>query len=101
MMRTNLDRNFEPEMLRVLGEVQAGQGQPDAARTTLLAALDLAQSQGARLLELKIATTLAQVLEKQGNNSEARRVLAAAAESFPPTSDFAPLTKANELLDRL
>jgi tetratricopeptide (TPR) repeat protein len=101
MMRTNLDRNFEPEVLRLLGEAQYGCGQLDLARQTLSAALDLCRSQSARLLELKIATSLALMLEREADRAGACRVLTPVAASFGDIGDFEPLRKANEILARV
>lgn len=75
MMRSHLDRNFEPEVLRLLGEALIIAGEPAAAKETIGSALDICRAQGARLFELKLVKTLAQVLERRGDRAEARRVL--------------------------
>jgi class 3 adenylate cyclase/tetratricopeptide (TPR) repeat protein len=101
LMRSNVERNFEPEILRLLGCALADSGNADGALSTLGAALDMARSQGARLFELKIATSLASVLRRRGDAARARDVLAPVAAGFSRGLDFAALRAADELLARL
>jgi class 3 adenylate cyclase/tetratricopeptide (TPR) repeat protein len=98
MTRSNVDRNFEAEILRLLGEAQLAQGDTATARETILQAIDLAQSQGARLIELRAATTLARATSTPGQADQARRLLQDVRSAFGPSADLAPLRRADELL---
>jgi class 3 adenylate cyclase/tetratricopeptide (TPR) repeat protein len=98
MSRSNVDCNFEPEILRLLGEAQLVEGDVVAARDTLLQAIHLARAQGARLLELRAATALARATSTQGQADEARRLLQDARSAFGQSVNLAPLRSADELL---
>jgi predicted ATPase len=77
---------------------------PDAeveAEASLRRALDTARSQGSKMLELRVATSLAHLLQMQGRATEARDLLAACYDWFTEGFDTADLREARELLDEL
>jgi class 3 adenylate cyclase/tetratricopeptide (TPR) repeat protein len=76
---TNLDRNCEPELLRLKGELllQRG-GDADAAESLLWQSLSTARADGAGLWELRTATSLANLLSARGDVLAAIDVLDAA-----------------------
>ena len=98
MTRTNVDRNYEPEMLRLLGEALLAQGQLDAARESFLRAVELSRAEGARLLELRATTSFAGLLRFQGETDRAKHLLSDVRASFIDTPDLQPLRVADELL---
>jgi class 3 adenylate cyclase/tetratricopeptide (TPR) repeat protein len=98
MARTNVDRNYEPEILRLLGEARHGLDEVDAARSNFLGALDLARAQGARLFELRTATSLARLLRSQGDGQGANALLGGVRETFGAATEVAPVRIADKLL---
>jgi tetratricopeptide (TPR) repeat protein len=98
MTRSNVDCNFEPEILRLLGEAQLAQGDRAAAHETLLQSLNLARAQGAHLLELRAAMSLARATSTEGQVDEARRFLQDARSAFGRSDNLEPLRRADELL---
>jgi tetratricopeptide (TPR) repeat protein len=101
MARTNVDRNYEPEMLRLLGEALIAEGRIAAAHDNLLTSLELARAQGAKLFELRSATTLARLLGSQGDTAQAREVLSDIRASFADARELAPVHAAEQLLREL
>jgi tetratricopeptide (TPR) repeat protein len=101
MARTNVDKNYEPEMLRLLGEALAAKGEVGAARDSLLTSVELARSQKARLFELRGATSLARLLHSAGETSQAKQVLGNIRASLGDAGELALLRTADELLRQL
>jgi class 3 adenylate cyclase/tetratricopeptide (TPR) repeat protein len=98
MARTNVDRNYEPEILRLLGEARHSLGAVDAARSDLRDALDLAHGQGAKLFELRAATSLARLLRSEGDAPGANELLYGVRRSFVAGKELAPVRIADDLL---
>jgi tetratricopeptide (TPR) repeat protein len=98
MVRANVDCNYEPEVLRLLGEARFALRDLDGAKARLLEAIALARSQGAKLLELRSSTSLARVLRDGGDAAEATKVLKDVRSSFSDGVDFPPLRAADQLL---
>jgi len=63
--------------------------------------LSRARQQGARLLELRAATSLARLWGEQGRRTEARDLLAPVYGSFTEGFDTADLKEATKLLSEL
>jgi DNA-binding winged helix-turn-helix (wHTH) protein/tetratricopeptide (TPR) repeat protein len=77
LIRTRHHRPWEPEVLRTIGELQLI-ARPEAiaeASAWIREALALARTRKALSLELRAATSLARLLQRQGKNAEALAVL--------------------------
>ena len=64
-------------------------------------ALDIAQKQEAKSLELRAATSLARLWQQQGKNAESHELLAPVYNWFTEGFDTADLKDARALLDEL
>lgn len=95
---THLTRFCEPELLRLLGEAELALGNDIAASKNLRSALQLARSQGARLFELRSATSLFRLLRGRGELEAGRSLLLQARAAFPEGLDFPLLAQADALL---
>jgi len=87
------------ELHRLRGRlhVRAGEkGQADAAFTR---ALSVAKMQGARSLELRAATSMAQALHERGESKEASKLLGALLDQFAQGHDTRDLRRARTLRD--
>ena len=71
------------ELHRLRGESQQLIGQAAAAAGCFGEALSIARAQGARLWELRAATSIARLQASDGGRAEARRLLDAAVRPFP------------------
>ena len=97
------ERWFEAELYRIKAEVllRAPEANPAEAETCLRKAMAVAQKQGARLWELRAATSLAQVWRDQGKRAEAYELLAPVYDWFTDGFDTADLKDAKALLAEL
>jgi class 3 adenylate cyclase len=91
------ERWCEAEIMRL----RARFGGSEQAVPLLEASLATAREQGAKLWELRTATTLAGVLRDQGHSAEAEEVLAPIYASFTEGWATADLVTARELLDEV
>ena len=91
---------FRPEMLRLRGELRLMQGDAKLAEADFREAVALAQSMSAKAWELRATTSLARLLDKQGNRDEARTMLAAIYNWFTEGFDTADLKDAKALVDQ-
>jgi class 3 adenylate cyclase/predicted ATPase len=95
-------RMYEAEMHRVQGELLLKDGRPDAeAAACFQQALDAARQQQARSWELRAATSLARLWQREGKREDARRLLAEIYGWFTEGFDTADLRDARALLDAL
>jgi class 3 adenylate cyclase/predicted ATPase len=110
LLREALDRSeasgerwFEAELHRIKGDVllRAPEVDPAEAETCLRKAIEVAQRQGARLWELRAATSLARLWGDQGRRAEAHDLLAPVYGWFTEGFDTADLKDAKALLDEL
>ncbi len=94
---------FESELHRLGGEavLLSRADQTSDAETRFARALDVAKAQGARLLELRAANSLARLWQSQGEHQQAYDLLAPVYEWFTEGFDVADLTDAKALLDVL
>ena len=101
---TRIDERFwEAEIHRLRGEIHRSRG-PDffqLGESCFNQALSVAQTQEAKSLELRAATSLARLWQGQGKNDEARELLGPIYEWFTEGFDTADLKEAKALLDEL
>ena len=93
--------HYRAELDRLRGVVLAETGDATGAASWLQRAIDTAQSQQARSLELRAATSLARLWRDQGNRAEAYDLLAPVYGWFTEGFDTADLKDAKALLDEL
>jgi len=91
------ERWCEPEILRLQGCL----GDHDTAEASLRQSLAQAKEQGARLWELRTATSLAELWREQGRRAAARELLAPIYDSFPEKGSAADVVAARDLLNVL
>lgn len=100
--RGRLDRFYDAEMLRLRGELVLRGGASFAeVEETFRRAIELAQRQRARLLELRAAGSLARALAEAGRSEDAADLLAPVYESFDEGFETPDLCEAAALLARL
>ncbi len=95
------ERTFEAELYRVKGELLLQRADSVEAESCFQHALDVARAQGARSFELRAATSLARLWQKQGKGEEARALLQGVYGWFTEGFDTADLMDAKSLLDEL
>jgi predicted ATPase len=93
----------EAELYRLKGELllQQATGSGDGAEICFRQALDIAHRQQAKSLELRAATSLAQLWQQQGKRADARELLAPIYGWFTEGFDTADLQEAKALLKAL
>ena len=77
------------------------QGHAEAAEALYQKALSIAEKQGAKLWELRAATSLAGLRREQGRHAEARDVLVPIYNWFSEGFDTPDLKEAKVLIDQL
>jgi predicted ATPase len=92
---------FAPELHRLKGELLLQADRRDEVEECLNQALKAAQEQGARLLELRAAMSMARLKRDQGKRDEARDLLAPVYGWFTEGFDTLDLKEAKALLDEL
>jgi predicted ATPase len=94
---------WEPELYRVKGELLLRQPVPDApeAERCFRQALDSARRQEAKSLELRAATSLSRLWQRQGRRAEARQLLAPIYGWFTEGFETVDLKEAKALLEEL
>ena len=93
------ERYCEAELLRLRAEMLLAQGDDAGAEASFLKAIEVARSQSARSWELRAATGLARLWQKQGKGDEAREMLAGVYGWFSEGFDTPDLREARALLD--
>ncbi|MCH9675391.1 MAG: AAA family ATPase [Gammaproteobacteria bacterium] len=99
-LTTQGERWSEAELLRLKGELLFTYDSA-AAEDTLRRALDIAQAQGAKSWELRIATTLGECLRERGQKRQGTEALTAICGWFGDASDSVDLRQARRTLQRL
>jgi len=97
------DRNWEPELHRLRGELlcrERGPGEPEVEHC-FRRALEVARRQGARSLELRAATSLARLLAERSERQQGVDLLAPVCDWFTEGLDTPDLQDARALLDAL
>jgi class 3 adenylate cyclase/predicted ATPase len=95
------ERIWEAEIHRLKGKLLLNGGDMDAASACFATALHKAQAQQAKLLELRAAVSLAELLMREHKSREARDLLTPVYCSFTEGFDFIDLREAKALLDSL
>ncbi len=95
------ERWSEAELLRWKGEALLRLGDRDRAEACLLRAVSVARGQGARMWELRAATSLARLRQDQGRRAEAHDRLAPVYGWFSEGFDTPDLQDAKALLEEL
>jgi predicted ATPase len=103
MVDTTGARTVEAELHHLHGELLLRQTVPEAqaAEDRFQQALEVARRQQARSWELRAATSLARLWQRQGKRAEARDLLAPVYHWFTEGFDTADLQEAKALLDAL
>ena len=96
------DRCWEAETYRLKGELLLTQRNSSVveARQCFERAIEIARNQSAKSFELRATTSLARLLDKQGNCNEARRMLAEIYNWFTEGFETADLIEAERLLNQ-
>jgi tetratricopeptide (TPR) repeat protein len=99
----SIETVYSSEMYRCRGELLLSQGHADAieAENCFRTAVELARRGGRRSFELRAATSLSRLLQRQGKREEARHVLTEIHSWFTEGFDTADLRNARTLLDEL
>jgi predicted ATPase len=94
---------YMPALFRMKGLILASRSAEDyfEAEASLLSAIDWAKRQSATLSELKAATDLAELLQKQGRMPEAHKYLSAAFDRMPAGMASPTHQRALQILDQL
>ena len=92
---------YQPEILRIRGELRLKQGQSGLAEADLREALAFTQKMGTKAYELRATMSLARLLASQGRREEAQDMLAEIYSWFTEGFDTADLKDAKALLDDL
>ena len=98
------DRFFEAELYRIKGELLLLRSEAEAkvdVEVCFRRAIEIAQRQCAKSLELRAAVSLSRLWQKQGKKVEARTLLAEIYGWFKEGFDTADLKAANALLNEL
>lgn len=98
------ERYWEADIWRVKGELTlkaAADNSPVEAEACYHKAVEIARRQSAKSFELRAATSLARLWQRQGKPSEARQMLAGIYGWFTEGFDTADLQDAKALLDEL
>jgi predicted ATPase len=93
--------HYQAELYRLRGAVLAETGDAAEAASWLHQAIDTAQGQQAKSLELRAATSLARLRRDQGRRAQALNLLAPVYGWFTEGFDTADLTEAKALIDEL
>lgn len=92
---------YAPDIIRFRGDIFVGLGQPNKAEADFREAIARSQKTGAKIFELRAATSLARLLGDNGQRDETRRMLAEIYGWFTEGFDTADLKDAKALLDEL
>jgi tetratricopeptide (TPR) repeat protein len=100
MTRVNVDRNYQPDLLRRKGMLLARRGSKEEAEKLLWQALWSSRREGARLLEAHAATALAELIATE-RRQDAIRILGETLAAVPDPGGAAPFERARRLLAEL
>ena len=95
------ERYWELELFRLKGELLIMDGEISGAEACMKRAIEIAQKQKAKSLELRAAMSLSCVWKEQGKKTQARKMLAEVYDWFTEGFDTPDLIEAKTLLDEL
>jgi tetratricopeptide (TPR) repeat protein len=95
------ERLYYAETLRLKGWILSLKGDPEGAERNFLASLDWARRQQAKMWEMRTATSLARLWQRQGKRQEAYKLLAPVYNWFTEGFDTKELQDAKALLAEL
>ena len=95
------ERWASSEILRLKGETLRARSSPADAESCFQRAIEVTQRQGAKVLQLRAATSLARLWQDQGKVREARELLGPLYGWFTEGFDSADLREASAFLDEL
>jgi TOMM system kinase/cyclase fusion protein len=98
---TTLDRFYEPELLRLRGELLRRRGDLGGAEGWMRRSLELGAARQGRWFELRAATSLARLLHERDDRREAHGVLSTVYGTFREGFETGDLRAARELLAAL
>ncbi len=102
VIRRSGERHWEAELLRCRGELLLAAGDDDGSRhraeSDFTAAITTARRQGSRSLELRAATSLARLRQRQERYLEARQHLSVVYDAYPEKGDSPDVEEAAALL---
>jgi predicted ATPase len=103
MAQKNGERLHQPELHRLKGELLAESAEEDlaGAESCFHEALVAARDQQAKSLELRAATSLGRLWQRQGTAGDARKLVAAVYGWFEEGFDTADLRDAKDLLEEI
>ena len=101
LVEENEERCWEAELHRLRGELVLTKEEQAEAEVCFQLALHVARRQRARSWELRAATSLARLWQRQGKKAEARTLLEGAYNWFGEGFDTADLVEARALLEAL
>ena len=97
-MEANKGRWLEVELHRLKGGLLLAHFRPDLAEACFRRAIDVAREQGARMWELRPATSLARLWQDSGRHIEAHDLPAPIRGRFTEGSDAPDLVEAKRLI---
>ena len=95
------ERYWEAELFRLKGELLFIDGEISGAEACLLRAIDIAQKQSAKSLELRAAMSLGRLWGEQGKRAKAKKLLGEIYNWFTEGFDTPDLIEAKTLLENL
>lgn len=95
------ERLYQAEVLRLKGELMAYLGDQEKAEACYLDAMQVAQDQKAKTLEMRAAMSMARLWQTQGRIEEAFQVLEGVYSWFTEGFDTPDLNEARKLLEKL
>ena len=101
MMRSGGENFSLPEIHRIQGKLLLASSDRDAAEAAFREALSVARAQQAKSLELRAATSLAQLWRDQGRRAEAQDLLTPICGWFSEGFDTLDLKEAKAMLEEL
>jgi len=95
------ERYWESELFRLKGELLIMDGEISGAEACMNRAIEIAQKQSAKSLELRAAMSLSRLWQQRGKKTQAKKMLVEVYNWFTEGFDTPDFIEAKELLDKL